>query len=123
MEPIGRETQNTLAELGHYDQAKEGGGLGFRDIHAFNIAMLCKQAWRILQCPDSLCAHLLQSKYYPGRSCLNAQLRNGVSYTWRSILRGIDLLKKGLIWSVGDGVKNLNIWSNPWLPRDMSRKP
>lgn len=37
-------------------------------------------------------------------------------------MRGIDLLKKGLIWRIGDG-KNLKIWDDPWLPRDMSRRP
>ena len=32
------------------------------------------------------------------------------------------VLKKGIIWRVGDGA-NLNMWSDPWLPRDMSRRP
>ena len=45
-----------------------------------------------------------------------------MSYTWRSILKGFDLLKQGLIWRVGDG-EGLNIWSDPWIPRNMSRKP
>jgi len=45
-----------------------------------------------------------------------------MSYTWRSILKGIELLKKGLIWRVGDG-RNLEIWNDPWLPRDSCRRP
>lgn len=45
-----------------------------------------------------------------------------MSYTWRSILRGVCLLKKGLIWRVGHG-NDLSIWTDPWLPRDMSRRP
>jgi hypothetical protein len=87
---------------------KKEGGLGFRDIHAFNIAMMSKQAWRLLQKPDSLCSRVLQAKYYPGCTCLEAQARPGISYSWRSILGGVELLKKGLIWRVGDG-ENLNI--------------
>jgi len=95
---------------------KRDGGLGFRDIHAFNIAMLCKQAWQLLQTPNSLCSRLLQAKYYPGRLCLEAQASDGISYSWQSILRGIDLLKKGLIWRVGDGA-NLIFLVRPLAPQ------
>jgi len=45
---------------------KDEGGLGFRDIHSFNMAMLAKQGWRLVMNPDSLCAQLLKAKYYPG---------------------------------------------------------
>lgn len=49
-------------------------------------------------------------------------MRSGLSYSWRSILHGIDLLKKGVIWRLGDGC-NINIWNDPWLPREWSRRP
>lgn len=31
-------------------------------------------------------------------------------------------MKEGIVWRVGDG-RGLKIWSDPWLPRDQSRKP
>jgi len=34
---------------------KDKGSLGYRDLHLFNLAMLARQAWRIVQNPDSLC--------------------------------------------------------------------
>jgi hypothetical protein len=45
-----------------------------------------------------------------------------MSYTWRSILKGVEVLKKGIVWRIGDGSK-VNLWEDPWLPREPSRKP
>jgi hypothetical protein len=52
---------------------------------------------------------------------LEAKSKAGMSYTWRSMLQGIEVMK-GMIWRVGDG-RNLKIWADPSLPRDCSRKP
>lgn len=30
--------------------------------------------------------------------------------------------EKGVIWRLGDG-ENMDIWRDPWLPRDLSRRP
>jgi hypothetical protein len=42
-----------------------------------------------------------------------------MSYTWRSILKGIELLKEGLIMSVGNGA-SINVWQDPWVAREGS---
>jgi hypothetical protein len=48
-------------------------------------------------------------------------MKVGISYSWRSILKGVQILKQGLIWRVGNG-RSINIWTDPWLPRDFPRK-
>jgi exonuclease III/phage terminase Nu1 subunit (DNA packaging protein) len=101
---------------------KADGGLGFRDLHSFNMAMLARQGWRLVQAPDSLCSRVLKAKYFPTGDVLSAVASPGMSYVWRSILKGIQLLKEGLIWRVGDGT-NIKIWQDPWVPKDFSRRP
>lgn len=68
---------------------KEQGGLGFRDLHSFNIAMLARQVWRLIQKPESLCVRVLQAKYFPHDDVLKAEALPGMSYVWRSLLQGL----------------------------------
>jgi hypothetical protein len=41
------------------------GGMGFRDLQLFHLALLGKQGWRLITAPNSLCAQVLSSWYYP----------------------------------------------------------
>ncbi|XP_061999476.1 uncharacterized protein LOC133716838 [Rosa rugosa] len=101
---------------------KSEGGLGFRNMVHFNQALLAKQGWRLLQNPDSLLARLYKSRYYPNCDFLDAQLSNGASYAWRSIMFGKELLHKGVRYQVGDGTR-ISVWEDPWLPLPYSFKP
>jgi len=101
---------------------KEEGGLGFRDLHVFNMAMLAKQCWRLLMKPDSLCAQILRARYYPAGDVLKASANRCMSYSWRSMLAGLEVIKQGLIWRVGDGT-SIDIWADEWLPREHLRRP
>lgn len=98
------------------------GGLGFRDLRLFNQALLARQAWRLIQFPDSLCARVLKARYYPSCELIDAVHQQTCSPTWRSIESGLELLKKGLVWRVGDG-KKIQIWRDQWIPRESTFKP
>lgn len=84
--------------------------------------MLGKQGWEILQEPESLFAQILRAKYFPGDNVMRDEPMHGMSYTWRSILKGIKLLNDGIIWRIGDG-QSVRIWEDPWLPRNWTRRP
>jgi hypothetical protein len=62
--------------------SKKDGGLGFRDLHLFNLAMLARQAWRILTNPETLCSQVLKAKYFPNSNILRCSARDVISYTW-----------------------------------------
>ncbi|KAH9697393.1 reverse transcriptase domain-containing protein [Citrus sinensis] len=91
------------------------GGLGFKQLHLFNIAMLGKQLWRLLTRPDSLMARILKARYYSRKSVLQASLGHNPSYVWRSILAAKDVVSKGSRVQVGSGT-TISISKNPWLP-------
>lgn len=69
-----------------------------------------------MQNPDSLCARVLKSKYYPRGNLLDTVFSSDASPSWRGIEFGLELLKKGLVWRVGNG-KNIQIQRDPWIPR------
>jgi hypothetical protein len=60
--------------------------------------------------------------YYPNTSILEAVPKDGMSYTWRSILRGVELLKQGIIWRIGTG-EEVDAFDDPWIPRGSTRRP
>ena len=64
----------------------------------------------------------LKAKCYPNGELLKCTSRAGISYSWRSILQGVELLKHGLIWRIGDGL-HTKIWTDPWIPRGSTRRP
>ena len=97
-------------------------GLGYRDLHLFNLAMLARHGWRLLLNQSSLCAQVLRAKYFPSGDLLSVIEKPGISYSWRNIVRGVQALKDGLIWRVGDGTQ-INIWLDPWIPNGVTRRP
>lgn len=95
-------------------QLKQYGGMGFKDLHQFNIALLAKQSWRLLKEPQSLLSRVLQAKYYSKSTLLEATLRHRPSHAWRSIVQGFQLIKQGIKWRIGDG-KSIRVWHDYWL--------
>ena len=84
-------------------QAKNCGGMGFKEIEKFNDALLAKQVWRMLKNPESLCHRVFKAQFFPDCSILEANpLING-SYAWKSILSARDVVRKGMVWRIGDG--------------------
>ncbi|KAA3477127.1 RNA-directed DNA polymerase [Gossypium australe] len=96
-------------------RSKEEGGMGFRNMSQFNISLLVKQGWRIINNKDSLVTQVLKAKYFPNNQFLNSSLGNSSSYTWKSIWAAKDVLSKGLFWRVGTGT-NISINSDAWIP-------
>lgn len=88
---------------------KEGGGLSFRILREFNMAMLAKQAWRLMNNLNSLVTPIMKAKYYASSDFLNATMGNNSSYTWRSILAVQDSMRQDGGRKIIDG-RDTRVW-------------
>ena len=59
---------------------KEEGGIGFRDLRAFNLALLAKQGWRLQQNANSLVHQVFKSIYFMNRPFKEAVLGKRPSF-------------------------------------------
>lgn len=100
--------------------SKIDGELGFRDIQAFNKALLTKQVWRLMQQTASLVSQLLKNEYFRNGHILEEKLGFKPSFIWRrSLLSSIEIVKEGMFWRIGNG-QMVRIWGDKWLPSPAS---
>ena len=110
-----------VGELEEIMQIKALWGMGFRNLQAFNLALLAKQGWQILSNPNPLMGKVYKAKYFPYDDILNAKLGSNLSYAWRSIFNSLEVIRKGTRSQVGNG-KRIHIWEDKWLPTPTTHK-
>ncbi|KAK3195445.1 hypothetical protein Dsin_026755 [Dipteronia sinensis] len=84
-----------------------------KDIHRC-CRLVCK--------PSSLTARVLKQYYFPNCSVMQADNGKTGSYLWNSFIWGMDRLKAGTRWRVGNG-ESISIYKDQWLPRPSTFKP
>ena len=106
--------ERSIGSIGELCKHKDKGGMGFRDIHAFNLAMLAKQAWRLIQGRPSLFVRVYKARYFPNSSFMDVDLGANPSFVWCSLLEARDLIRAGMAWIVGDG-QSIRATDHRWL--------
>jgi len=86
---------------GKLSAAKVYGGMGFKDLSAFNLAMLGKQGWKFITEPDSLVARVFKARYFPSSSYLTTKIEHNPSYVWRNIMRAKFIVCGDARWRIG----------------------
>ena len=82
-------------------EAKRVGRMCFRDLRTFNLAMLAKQGWRLIQEQESLMARCFKAKYFPRSHFLEASDSPASPYVWKSIMVAKPILLKGATGELG----------------------
>lgn len=93
---------------------KRLGGLGFRNLHAFYLAMLGKQAWKFIENKNALVTKIFKAKYFPHVGFFEASIEHNPSYCWCSLWPTRALLKDGSQWKIGPG-SSILVWNQPWV--------
>ncbi|KAA3471189.1 reverse transcriptase [Gossypium australe] len=83
---------DSLVQLGTLCDLKEYGRMRFRSLSKFNVALLAKQGWCILNYPDSILTKVLKAKHFTNTNFLNSELGQLPSYIWKS-----EWVAKGLL--------------------------
>ena len=112
-----KENGNLLAlkSWGSLCQAKEAGGLGFRESKVFNQALLAKLTWWVASGRESLCIKALRSKYKVDVDWLGRDPCKNTSPLWKAIEKLHEVVLKGACFIVGDGA-SIDMWKDPWVP-------
>ena len=95
-------------------QLKKEGGMGFRELRSFNLAILAKQGWRLIQEQGSLLYGYFKVRYFPRGSFLEAKDVPNSSYVWKSLMAAQPILKNGCCWSMGDG-SSIRVTKDKWI--------
>ena len=103
-------------------QQKEHGGLGFKNLLSFNLAMLSKHGWNLLSSPHTLASRFIKAKYFPNWNFLLVTLGSNLSFIWKSIWSKYSILKLGCRWRIGDE-RSINVWHAAWVKEDDNRPP
>ena len=74
---------------------KSYGGMGFKQLKYFNMALLAKQGWKLQTNPNSLVYWVLKARYFPQCEFIEASLGNNPSYSWHSVLSAKHLVREG----------------------------
>ncbi|KAG4211529.1 hypothetical protein ERO13_A02G109702v2, partial [Gossypium hirsutum] len=89
------------------------GGLGIRDLRLFNVALLGRQVWRLINCRDTLCYKVLSAKYFSNGDVFQPKSMDKPSFAWQSIAKVAKVMYEGFGWTIGNG-KSIKIWDDNW---------
>lgn len=72
-------------------------GIGFKDMHLFNLTLLGRQISRLVDNKETLCYRVLVPKYFPEGDPFNSKHMDKPSFAWSSMMAMAKQLVPG-VW-------------------------
>ena len=88
--------------------------IGFKSFKAFNMAMVGKQAWKLVSNPDYLIMWLLKAKYFPWGNYYGAAIVHNSIYVLHNIYSVKDVIWRGFQCNICIG-ESIRVWDHLWL--------
>jgi ribonuclease HI len=101
---------------------KEEGGLGFRRMHEFNLALIAKLGWKLISNLDCLWVKQLQNKYIKYGDFISSPVSSSASWLWKGIQKIKPIISAGACLRVSK-TSSAPIWSSNWVPTIPSFRP
>jgi len=94
---------------------KKEGGLGLKDLDAWNKSSMLRHVWSLFACSGSIWVAWIQNYMLKGRSFWSVNIPQTCSWSWRKLLKLRSIAKNFLKHEVGDG-KHIHLWIDNWHP-------
>ncbi|XP_052627262.1 uncharacterized protein LOC128133760 [Lactuca sativa] len=91
------------------------GGLGLRSLRVWNKAILSKRIWLIISEADSIWVKWTKINLLKGRSFWDIEKKNGLSWSWRNLIKLKDVVRVHFCNKIGDGARTF-MWFDDWHP-------
>ncbi|GJU35720.1 RNA-directed DNA polymerase, eukaryota, reverse transcriptase zinc-binding domain protein, partial [Tanacetum coccineum] len=92
---------------------KVEGGLGIKSLETWNIALISKHIWNIINKKDSLWVKWVHLYKLKGRNFWDVPEIEGSSWSWKKILRYRGKLRRHIVHRIGDGLST-SLWYDSW---------
>lgn len=94
------------------------GGLGFRNLHYLNEAIVMKQFWSLLNqehnYQNNIWASIIFRKYLQKKCLWDVDVVSNASWHWKCILKIRNHFINNVVKSPGSG-SSIHIWKDPWI--------
>ncbi|KAJ4820940.1 RNA-directed DNA polymerase (reverse transcriptase)-related family protein [Rhynchospora pubera] len=92
---------------------KEQGGLGLKDLTAFNISLHMKALWAIISKSPAIWVSLVKAKYLSRATIWESQRTRKCTALWRALLGVRQVLQNNVQWQIGNG-DTCSALGEPW---------
>jgi hypothetical protein len=113
--PMGKTRNLSLKSWSSICSPRVEGGLGFKRMHEFNLSLVAKLGWQLLNDSDCLWVKQLQNKYIKYGDFLSSPPPTTASWLWKGIQKIKPIIAAGACLRVFRNSSS-PIWTSNWVP-------